>query len=242
MRIIQITDLHVGLPDEATFEVDVRANFLKICRKIEELAPDYIVVSGDLCYQDADPQIYSWIKKHLDSLEITYDLISGNHDEPKLLAKSFEREHLLVDGKLYYQRQLQGVPYLFLDTTPGYIKGKQLEWLTDKLQQLSGRLIVFMHHPPLLAGVPHMDEQYSMQNRDEVLDLFLEYPDRIDIFCGHYHVDKTISIGNVNVFITPSCFFQMDQNSSTFAVDHFRPGFRLIEATTEYLRHTVIYL
>ena len=26
MRIVQLTDLHIGLPDEATFEADVRGN------------------------------------------------------------------------------------------------------------------------------------------------------------------------------------------------------------------------
>ena len=242
MRIIQITDLHVGLAGEETFEVDVRANFLQVCRKIQELAPDYLVVSGDLCFEDAHQEIYTWLKQHLDQLEITYDLISGNHDEPKMLATCFEREHLLVDGKLYFKRQLEGQSYLFLDTTNGKIEGKQLEWLRDTLKSEIGRLIIFMHHPPVLARVPHMDGNYPMQNRDEILDLFLDYPDQIDIFCGHYHVDRAISTGNVNIYITPSTFFQMNQQSSSFAVDHRRPGMRLIEVAPEHLYHSTIYV
>lgn len=241
MRIVQITDLHIGLADEATFEIDVRANFLKICEKIRQLAPDYVVISGDLCYQNAHPVIYSWIKQQLDALEITYDLISGNHDDPVMLAQAFNIEHLLVDGALYYQRQLEGFPYLFLDTTTGVISSKQLSWLANCLKKQLGRLIIFMHHPPLLAGVPHMDHHYALENRDEVLELLLEYPGPVDVFCGHYHVDKTISTENVNVHITPSNFFQIDQYSEKFAVDHRRPGLREIEITSEYLRHTVIF-
>lgn len=242
MRIIQITDLHVGLAEEATFDVDVRANFLGICQKIRELAPDYVVVSGDLCFDKADPEIYRWIKQHLDSLEITYDLISGNHDDPKILAKAFDCEHLLQNGTLYFQRQLEGLPYLFLDTTTGTVSEAQIKWLTDALQHQVGPVIVFMHHPPLLAGVPHMDRNYALKNRDEVLEVFLEYPDRIDIFCGHYHVDKTLSVGNVNIHITPSCFFQIDQHAEEFAVDHYRPALREININENLLSHSIAYL
>ena len=102
MRIVQITDLHVGLPNEDTFDVDVRANFESICRKVRQLAPDYLVVSGDLCFQDANPEIYQWVKQRLDSLEITYDLLSGNHDDPSIMAETFERQHLLKGNFLYY--------------------------------------------------------------------------------------------------------------------------------------------
>ena len=42
MRIVQITDLHVGQPGEDTQGVDVRANFLKIKAAIEELQPDHL--------------------------------------------------------------------------------------------------------------------------------------------------------------------------------------------------------
>jgi Icc protein len=242
MRIVQITDLHVGLADEDTFKVDVRANFLKICQKIRELAPDYLVVSGDLCFDEADAGIYRWIRQHLDRLEITYDLISGNHDDPRLLADSFDRSHLLRDGKLYFQRQLEGAPYFFLDTTTGTIDQAQLDWLDHALKRQAGPVIIFMHHPPTLAGVPHMDRNYALINRQETLDILLNFEHRIDIFCGHYHVDKTLSMGNLNIHITPSCFFQIDQHKEEFAVDHYLPALREIEITEEMLSHTVIYL
>lgn len=242
MRIIQLTDLHVGLPNEATFEVDVRQNLQKACRKIQQLRPDYVVVSGDLCFQDPDRSIYTWVRQQLDALDITYDLLSGNHDDPKMMAEVFEREHLLVGDALFYQRQLEGAPYLFLDTTTGIVAEDQLKWLSETLKQQSGQVIIFMHHPPTLAGVPHMDQKYALQNRDQVMEIILDYPGRVDIFCGHYHVDKVLGIENVNIYITPSCYFQIDQYSESFAVDHRRPGIREIEITGEYLRHTVIYL
>lgn len=242
MRIVQITDLHVGLADEDTFNVDVRSNFLAVCQKTRELAPDYLVISGDLCYEDANPEIYGWIRQHLDDLEITYDLLSGNHDDPQVMARAFDREHLLQNGGLYYQRQLEGRPYLFLDTTTGIVDPAQLQWFEDALRHQLEQLIIFMHHPPLLAGVPHMDNNYALKNRDEVLELMLRYPGRIDVFCGHYHVNKIVSVRNVNIHITPSCFFQIDQYSESFAVDHHRPALREIKVDDDQLSHTVIFL
>lgn len=242
MRIIQVTDLHVGLANEATFDVDVRANFLGICQKIRELSPDYLVVSGDLCFDKADREIYRWLKKHLDSLEITYDLLSGNHDDPGIMAEIFEREHLLQNGTLYYQRQLEGFPYLFLDTTTGIVGKEQLKWLQEALNLQTGPVVIFMHHPPLLAGVPHMDRNYSLKNRDEVMEILLDYDKRIDVFCGHYHVDKTLSVEHLNVHITPSCFFQIDPYKEEFAVDHYRPALREIEVNENRLSHSLIYL
>lgn len=242
MRIIQITDLHVGLANEETFDVDVRANFLGICQKIRELAPDYLVVSGDLCFDKADPEIYRWLKQHLDSLEITYDLLSGNHDDPKILARSFECEHLLQNGALFYQRQLEGFPYIFLDTTTGIIGKEQLKWLQDALDHQAGPVVIFMHHPPLLAGIPHMDRNYALKNRDEVMEILLEYNHRIDIFCGHYHVDKVLGVDHLNIYITPSCFFQIDQHKEEFAVDHYRPALREIKVNENMMSHTLIYL
>lgn len=241
MRIIQITDLHIGMAGEDTFDVDVRGNFLRMCQEIKRLAPDYLVVTGDLCFEDPHEEIYVWIKQHLDSLEITYDLLSGNHDDPLMLSAVFERDHLLKGSQLYYQRQIEGDVYLFLDTTTGIIDQQQLNWLAKALNSQYNRLVIFMHHPPVWGGVPHMDNNYPLHNRDIVLETLLEYNNRIDVFCGHYHVDKTISVDNVNIHITPSSFFQIDQHQEDFAVDHQRPGLREIIVEEGRLSHTVIY-
>ena len=90
MRIVQLTDLHVGLEGEDTYGVDVRQNFLQILEKVKAETPDLLVISGDLCYHQGDAQIYEWIKGHLDQIDIPYEVMSGNHDDPQLLAKAFQ--------------------------------------------------------------------------------------------------------------------------------------------------------
>lgn len=242
MKIVQITDLHVGLEGEDTYGVDVRANFLKIKSAIGELQPDHIVLSGDLCYRDGQRPIYEWIRGQLDELAIPYDLISGNHDDPRMLAETFGRAAMLRNGELYFTKILGGKPVLFLDTTTGTVSPQQLEWLKAELQENQRDLIIFMHHPPFLAGVPFMDGKHALKNRDEVTKILFEHPYQISIFTGHYHVEKYIQQKNVSVFITPSCFFQIDQHEKEFKVDHYQIGLREIILNGTKLMHTVKYL
>ena len=58
MRILHLTDLHIGEEGEDTYGVDVRANFLDILSKIPLMQPDLLVVTGDLCFRDGQEKIY----------------------------------------------------------------------------------------------------------------------------------------------------------------------------------------
>ena len=242
MRIVQITDLHVSPEGDESFGVDVRANFLKIRDAIEALNPDHVVVSGDLCLNIGERPVYNWIRPYLDDLNIPYDVISGNHDDPVMLAEAFGIEQLLQNKELYFHKKIGNKEVLFLDTTTGVVSETQLTWLTQKLGQLDQNIVIFMHHPPFYAGVPYMDSNHSLQNLDEVQEVLFNFPHEITVFTGHYHVEKTLREKNVTVHITPSCYFQIDQTSEAFKVDHHRIGFREIFCQNGTIRSTVRYL
>ena len=242
MRIVQITDLHVGQEGQDTQGVDVRANFLKIRDVIQSLNPDHVVVSGDLCFTDGEKPVYNWIKPHLDELNIPYDIISGNHDDSVLLAQAFGLEDLLINKELYFHKKLGNKEVLFLDTSIGSVSDEQLKWLKDKLNHLQQDVIIFMHHPPVNAGVPFMDANHSLKNKKAVQNVLFSHPYHVTIFSGHYHVEKTIRKKNVVVHITPSCFFQIDQHSEAFKVDHHRIGLREIFYEDGIIMSTVRYL
>lgn len=244
MRIVQITDIHIGAEGEPTRDVDARGNFLAILEVAAHLNPDYVVVTGDLCYSTGNAKVYHWIKAQLDKLLLPYDIIPGNHDDTPLLAKAFEREQLLLpSGEMAFVRAIGGFRFLFLDTAAGILSAPQAEWLRAQLTAAQGRQIIFMHHPPLLAGIPFMDNRYALQKRAVFLHAIepCQYP--VQVFCGHYHIEKSVHAGWGQVHITPSTFFQIDQFTEEFAVDHYRPGFRVIELPdSETVRHTVRYL
>jgi len=241
MRIIQITDLHIA-PDGATaFDVDTRANCLRIIAEAQKLAPDRVVITGDFCFRDPHPSVYEWIKAQLDEAGMEIELISGNHDDPGVLARVFGRELALHGQELYYQRDWAGRPVFFLDSTVGQISQGQLDWLATRLELVKGPILVFVHHPPVQAGVPFMDSNYCLQNGEALMAILESYGQPVNVFSGHYHVEKTISRGNVTVQITPSCFVQIDQYTTDFKADHHRIALRVITLREKELLSTVHY-
>lgn len=243
MKIVQITDLHIANDDDRTFDVDVRRNFRDILKKTRELAPDLIVLTGDLCYDTGNADIYRWIKTQMDFVKIPYTVIAGNHDQPDLLAAEFDVDYLLVGKELYYRRDIDGHAVLFLETSSGEVSQAQLQWLEIELSRLQGDTVIFMHHPPLTGGVPYMDHHYALRNRQELQELLFTFPHHLTIFCGHYHVEKSLCIRNLTVHITPSTYFQIDCHSESFKVDHYQIGLREINLRKDkVVESTVLYL
>ena len=242
MRIAQITDLHIGRAGENTFDIDVRANFRRILSKVCQVAPDYIVATGDLCYQDPDPLILQYVKDELDATGIPYFVISGNHDDSPMLATCFGLEEQLCDAELYYSRLVDGVPLLFLDSAVGRLSATQKQWLQNELQRHTTPVVVFIHHPPLAGGVPYMDNNHALQDRAEVAELLLQSAQPVHVFCGHYHIEQTVQRQHVQVHITPSGFFQIDPQYTDFAVEHHRVGFRDILWENGQLLHRVVWV
>lgn len=242
MRIIQLTDLHIGSEGAPSNGVDVRSNFLHLLEKIPDLGADELMITGDLCLEEGDPEVYRWIFEQLAPLGLPVRVISGNHDDPSQLAEAFGLQDMLLKKELYFLRTDTPVPIFYLDTTTGRISKRQLDWLEVELPKCTGPLLIFMHHPPLLAGVPHMDRKYALKNREELQSILLTHPDPIHIYCGHYHVDKSIAYHNILVHITPSAYFQIDQFKPEFAIDHYCIGLRVIDLAPDQLSSTVVYL
>lgn len=242
MKLIQITDLHIGKIGDNTYGVDVRQNFLDVLEAVKKEAPDALIVSGDLCLNIGEEEVYDWIKTHLDQLAFPYRLISGNHDNPKLLAETFNLKKHLVENQLFFKEKFDEKTILFLDTTDYLLPDTQLIWLEQELQNLTGELIIFIHHPPVNSQVPFMDNKHHLKNREAVQEVLFKYDYPIHIFCGHYHVDKIISKKNLTVYITPACYFQIDFRVPEFQVDHFRIGFREINIQKDTIITSVRYL
>ncbi len=242
MHLIQLTDTHVGLEGQDTMGVDVRRNFRQALEQIGRLRPELLVLTGDLCFDQGEITIYQWIKRELDKLDIPYALIAGNHDDPTMMAKVFNRSVSEQTGELFFHKKIGGWNSLFLDTAPGTMSAHQFDWMQDRLASLEGPLLIFMHHPPCLAGVPHMDRLYAFQPRERFWQLLKGYPWPIELFCGHYHVEKTIRMQQVSVHITPSLYLQIDMHREDFGVDHYRPAFREIWLEEDRLMTSVSYL
>ena len=240
MRIIQITDLHIGGPTEYPFQVDVRTNFLKVIDEIAAAEHDLLVISGDLCYEDGVLSTYEWIRTELDKRELNYAVIPGNHDDDQMLINSFDLPH---DRRENFFFHLEGTtPVAFLNSGKGSVDDRQLAALEAYLTSNQGPICIFMHHPPVPMGVPYMDENHSMKDTENLLTILSKHPYPITMFTGHYHVDKSARWKNLDVHITPSCFFQIDWRQPDFAVDHHRCAYRWIDWDGTTLLHGLRYI
>ncbi len=242
MKIIQITDLHVGRADEATMNVDVRSNFLNILEKVKAANPDLLVISGDLCFDRPHVTIYEWIKSHLDTIEIPYLVIPGNHDESTMLAKSLDLNGLLKNEEVYYLKKWDNWTCLFLDSAVGKMSDEQYTFIENALSNATKNCMVFIHHPTAKVGVPFMDNKHAFKEMEKIQGVFSKFDGNLNIFCGHFHVDRIVQFQNQNIFITPSCYVQIDATSNNFKVDHYRIGYREIELLEDRLLTSVYYL
>jgi len=238
LKIIQLTDLHIGDEAEMPFGVDVRQNFLDMLQHITNETFDHLVISGDICFRDPDASIYEWVKAQLNELKKPYSIIAGNHDSNTLINQIYYQQQA---STLYYTRILNGYKIFFLDSGPGTISQEQLKWFKDELT-FNAMNVVFIHHPPLHAGVPYMDSNHGLKNKEEIIRLLNTYTEPIHFFCGHYHLEKTITQNNTHVHITPSLFFQLDERFTDFKIESHRIGYRKIELSGQNLYTSVKYL
>lgn len=242
MNILQITDLHISIPNNNPFDVDcIKAFEDTLNEGLSRYNIDLIVLSGDLCQKEPDANVYTYLKNILEKAQIPYHIISGNHDTPHMINRYMYDAP--DNNKLYYAEKVQDYNFIYLDTTTGYLTAEQWSWLENELSIQAEKIILFMHHPPSLAHVPHMDINYSFKENDKFCQMLHQYKNTtFQIFCGHYHNERTIVDGNIQIFITPSTFMQISDETTGIKVFHTKPAYRIIQLENQKLTTFVNYL
>ena len=242
MKLIQITDLHIGLENQNTRDVDVRKNFIHILEAIEKESADQIIITGDFCYKEPIAEIYEWIYQSLESRDLNYLIIPGNHDDNAMMEKTFSSKLHETSKELFYHKKFENWDALFLDTGPATMSYEQFNWLRNSLEKMDGDCLIFMHHPPVHCKTPFMDNNHAFKQIESFADALSLYTYQAQIFCGHYHILKDISVGNMHVHVTPSLFFQIRQDRQEFEIDHYNIAYRVIELEEDRVYSSVKYL
>lgn len=240
INIAQLTDIHIGEEGHVAYGVDVRASFLQVINDLARYNPDYLIISGDLCHHKGSEEIYGWIKEQIEIHNLRTLVIPGNHDNPAVLAEIFAFK--TKQDQLFYSSNLGPARAIFLDTSQGYLSELQLNWLREQLSSADRKIIIFMHHPPVVCNIPYMDNNYSLKKMEDFQKIINSYQKEIIIFCGHYHAEKTILQEKMKVFLTPSTFFQIGQESNDLKVENHLIGWRKITIEGEKILTTVKYL
>ena len=244
LKICLFTDVHLPVEGEKAMDVDTYLNFNKVLSEISKENPDHIILAGDVCFRDSILETYSWVKQRLDNLKIPYHVVVGNHDDSNDLHQIIHPDipFNTISNELYYVKYINQKAFIFLDTGRRVMSEEQWQWLESQLEKGHGMIV--MHHPPHYASVPHMDHQYAFQQIDRFMNLVHSQNHEINIFTGHYHVERTIRNKNVTIWITPSCFVQIDDRYEEFRADHHYPCYRniLIDDENGHIITTVKYL
>ncbi|MET4693319.1 3',5'-cyclic-AMP phosphodiesterase [Endozoicomonas lisbonensis] len=229
IRVVQISDCHVfGNTEGRLMGVDTRASLRGILDDIEQRlnSIDLIVVTGDLS-QDDSKASYQWIQQQLDTLEIPYYWLAGNHDitalmqevSPTAMQKSIIRGNwqlLLLDSHLD-----DGIPGLLSDSELGYME-QQLSRYSDH------HTLIAFHHPAYTINSPWLDK-INLQNSEAFWERINPHPNVKVVINGHIHQVQEWQQGPVQVLSAPSTAVQFKPESHDFCLDSQAPGYRVID-------------
>jgi Icc protein len=242
LRIVQVSDIHIGHTDEPISGVDVRRQFLEVLHCIRQEPLDLLVISGDLAAFSGEIEAYQWIKQVLQDFSSPYLVIAGNHDHAGRLAETFNLQEFVTEEMLFFTQTVKNKRIFFLDTSSYVLPPRQIAWLQEQLATQTEPCLLFMHHPPLLCNCTFMDTYYPLRNHDEVWAVIREYPMIEAIFCGHYHADRTMLKDNKTVYVTPSTALQIDTETLCFEIKDQRAGWRVIDWSAQGVKTEVRYL
>lgn len=228
MKIIQISDLHLADDGESAFELNNYQRLESVIVDAMKYRPDLWVYTGDICLYEPHRTAYEFLKNMIESFNQNAEVIAGNHDDSKMMTE-------IIYGKTqtrYYKHEsMRNLDVIYLDTYDAEITAEQMA-LFRNISLSSKPLLVFMHHPPILCGVPYMDNNYPFSDeagREKFMRLIESTGRTCHIFCGHYHNVRTLSDKNWHVHICPAVHAHIDDRSRKFEVLHTQPGYRVIE-------------
>lgn len=209
MLIAQITDIHIGFEPDRPDELN-RLRFAAVLRHLlhAPTPPAVLVASGDLTDR-ADDDSFDYLAGLFAECPFPVLPLVGNHDSREGVLRAFP-DTPSVDGFVHYTVELDGLRLVLLDTfEPGRHGGAFCEarrdWLNAELARMPDTpTLIFMHHPPVVAGIPWMDPGADEAWLANFADALAGHGQVVAIHCGHLHRPLTTSFAGVPLSVCPS--------------------------------------
>jgi len=210
--IAQISDLHIKRPGTLAYgKVDTAAALTCCVDALNRLKPrpELVVISGDLADTPAAEE-YEHLKRLLAPLEIGYVAVPGNHDGRALMRAALPGgAYAKQSGALNALHRVGPLDLVLLDSSVpgkphGEIDGETLAWLDATLASSSSRpALVFLHHPPFVTGIRHMDVQ-NLRNATALGDILRRHPRARLVAAGHVHRATLTQFAGIPATICPA--------------------------------------
>ena len=232
-KILQITDTHLLSAGKDLFGVDCNKNFLSVINKVieNEKNIDFILATGDLS-QDESSDSYQFFMETMEKLKIPVYWLPGNHDSTEVMEKVFSQSSYFE--KL--DKLSMGLwDFIFVDTK---MPGKDTGWISNEtLLHLEAQLkeseknrklvTLVMHHHPLLVNTPLID-QFTIENREKLLEVISSFSHVRLALCGHVHGDYKITSSFFILEACPATCFQFKKGASKLTLDH-HIGYKILQ-------------
>ncbi|HEV8224500.1 MAG TPA: metallophosphoesterase [Rubrobacteraceae bacterium] len=197
MRIVQISDIHVG---SGLFRPELLDAAIDVTKALE---PDLVAIAGDLTMEG-----YRWefeeAKGYLDRLECqNVVVVPGNHDAKNVGYRHFEEFFGLREGAVTVNVPEGEAKIVALDSTKpdldeGEIGREHYAWIDSEFRNWErGPKIVIVHHHILAVPGTGRDVN-NLRDAGDVMAIFREL--KVDmVLSGHRHVPYVWSISGVRV-------------------------------------------
>ncbi|MFH1804458.1 MAG: phosphodiesterase [Pseudomonadota bacterium] len=219
MLIAQITDLHIGAGRRLAYrKVDTARALENAVQHVMALdpRPDIVLFTGDIGDLGTAEE-YALVRDILRDLTIAYYMVPGNHDRRGALRTAFLQAIPVTPDQPFLQYVIDDFPVrlIGLDTLDegmpgGKLCAARLDWLQGELAIATDKpRLIFMHHPPVLTGIRHMDVQNLGDGADELGGLLRKSDGVIGLICGHVHRPIHSVWQGVPISIGPSVAHQV---------------------------------
>jgi len=233
--LAQLSDLH--LQADADDRGAARALRTAVAAVLElHPLPDAVLVSGDLG-ERGDAAEYALARELLAPLPMPIHVLAGNHDDHEALSEAF-------GTPARYTVAVEDLTLVACHTPlPGRLEGRlDLEWLEAELEAArGGPVVIAMHHPPLLTGIPVLDDiGLALEERAGLGALLTRFPNVRRVVAGHVHRTAFAVLGGCGVVTAPSTNLQARLEIGGRAFDFVPepPGFLLhVELGGELVSH-----
>lgn len=186
-RFAFISDTHIGSPNGSA-EEDLRRTVRDI-NAMSDIA--FVVLTGDITELGTNDELLL-AKKILDSLDVPYHIIPGNHDTG--WSESGGVMFTTVFGYDKFSFEHAGIRFLGCPSGPyvrmsdGHVPRDAVNWLDAELKKLSPQQpVIFLNHYPIDNG---LDNWYEITDRLRLYNTWA-------ILCGHGHANRAMNFEDI---------------------------------------------
>lgn len=187
-RFVHISDTHIGSPNGSA-EEDLRRTVQDINAMKEEVA--FVIITGDITELGTNRELQV-AKRILDSLQVKYYIIPGNHDSG--WSESGGVSFITTFGYDKFMFDHNGVRFIgcasgpYVRMSDGHIPRNAVVWLDEVLKNTpKDQPVIFCNHYPLDNG---LDNWYEAIDR-------LKQQHTILAICGHGHANRAMDFEGI---------------------------------------------